>query len=314
LSNIKNRLIYGLLILLYTASLFGQGSKNPFDLQYKEPISNEIIRDSLETNRESPLNTATRTQVKSTNPFDIINETPVVASPSRLQNPENTVINKKESKRHIGFLFWVFFGLLLVFSSIYGISRTRLGQVYNSFLNENFLRQAHRYNQGNFSLVYLLLYILAIINIAIFVYLMGIHFGANLPDTFLFLLQLIGLVLLLFGGKHLILWLMGAIFPVNKEISLYSFTMMVFGILLGIFLFLLNITIAYAPNTIARLSVYLALGAIIAIYLFRIVRGLSIGSKHLVLHKFHFFIYLCTVEILPGIILLKVIRNYLEIF
>jgi len=301
-------------MLLYTTSLFGQSS-NPFDLQYKEPIGDVTTKDSLNIYRQSPLNTPALLEEKPTNPFDIINETPVTASPSRLQVPENTVINRKPAiNKNIGFLFWVFFGILLVFSSIFGISKTRLGQVYNSFLNENFLRQAHRYNQGNFSLVYVFLYILAIINIAIFVYLMGNHFGSNLPSNFLFLLQLVGMVLILFGGKHLLLWLMGAIFPVNKEISLYSFTIMIFGILLGILLFLLNITIAYAPSVIAGLSVYLALGAIIAIYLFRIVRGLSIGSKYLVLHKFHFFIYLCTVEILPVIVLLKVIRNYLEIF
>jgi len=275
-------------MLLFTVSLLGQASKNPFDLQYKEPAKRVTSsKDSLDSSL--PVGT----ENTSTNPFDIINETPVTASPSRLQVPEHTVINREQvAYRNSGFLFWVFFGILLVFSSVFGISKTRLGQVYNSFLNENFLRQAHRYNQGNFSLVYLLLYILSIINVAIFAYLMGTHFGANLPDNFLFLLQLIVMVLFLFASKHLILWLMGAIFPVKKEISLYSFTIMIFGILLGILLFLLNITIAYAPNSVVKLSVYLAVGVIIAIYLFRIVRGLSIGSKYLVLHKFYFFIYL----------------------
>lgn len=302
-------------MLFYTLAVLGQSSTNPFDLEYKESDAPQTItteniqQDSLNTSASVPF-----IEEKPINPFDISNEKTVVATPSRINLPDNTIIKKGPTDKRTGFLFWVFFGLLLIFSSIYGISKVRLGQVYNSFLNENFLRQSHRYNQGNFSVVYLLLYILAIINFAVLLYLIANYFGANLPNDFFFLLKLIGIVLALFGGKHLVLSLVGAIFPVNKEISLYSFTIMIFGILLGMLVFILNIIIAYGPESIVKLSVYSALGAIIAIYLFRTIRGLSIGSKYLVLHKFHFFIYLCTVEILPVVILIKVIRNYLEIF
>ena len=121
---------------------------------------------------------------------------------------------------------------------------------------------------------------------------------------------MVGIVCLIFIGKHLLLFIVGYIFPIQKELGLYNFTIMVFGIISGLLLLPINIVIAYVPMEIGKVVVYLSLGAIIAIYLFRIIRGLSIGSKYLVLHKFHFFIYLCTVEILPVIVLLKILDNY----
>jgi len=252
---------------------------------------------------------------KPSNPFDIIKEAPVIVIPSAKSNiKENTSKSTKTPSRKLEFMFWVLSGLLIIFASVFGVSRNRLSQIYNSFLNENFLRQTHRYNDGSFSLVYIFLYLLAFASIAIFIFLSAAHFNANFPNKFFFLLQLFGGVTLLFFGKHLLLQIIGYIFPLKKEMSLYSFTIMIFGILVGLLLFPLNAVIAYAPVAAGKIAVYLALGAILAIYLFRTIRGLSIGSKHLVLHKFHFFVYLCTVEILPVVVLIKMISVYVDKF
>jgi hypothetical protein len=82
---------------------------------------------------------------------------------------------------------------------------------------------------------------------------------------------------------------------------------MLFNILLGLVLLPINILVGFAPESISKMAVYLGLGAILAIYGFRYLRGLSLGSRYLILHKFHFLLYLCAVEILPFIFLLKII-------
>ncbi len=329
--------------MLIGFSLMGQGSKNPFDLKYKKPqtevktnvvldtqeqVINAIDEDSLvmiaippSQNSPSEMGQASDTTrlIGSTNiaenPFNIIRvpskELNAKINSPKITEPSEEQVQEKDSiLKDSGFMFWVLLGILLVFTSIFGAARGKLSQISSSFLNENFLRQTHRSNQGSFSFLYIFLYILALINIAIFAYLLGKFFNWERPNSILLLAKIVGIVSLIFIGKHVLLSLVGYIFPVHKELSLYNFTIMIFGIILGLFLFPINIVIAYAPMAVGKGVVYLSLGAIIAIYVFRMIRGLSIGSKYLVLHKFHFFIYLCTVEILPVIVLLKILDNY----
>ncbi len=327
--------------MLSGLSVIGQASKNPFDLTYKKPqadtkIRTNVLSDSLHQsihidstamvatspealpshlNQSAPTTDPSRPIGSKTNPFDII-RAPIADSDSKINAPkvtqsiEEDIQEEDNFLKDRGFMFWVLFGLLLVFSSIFGAAKGILNQISSSFLNENFLRQTHRSSQNNFSSIYIILYTLALLNVAIFIYLLCDHFDWERPNSILFLLKMAGVVGLIFIGKHLLLSIVGYIFPIQKELSLYNFTIMVFGILIGLLLLPINIVIAFAPIAIGKVIVYLALGAIIAIYLFRIIRGLSIGSKYLVLHKFHFFIYLCTVEILPVIVLLKILDNY----
>lgn len=330
--------------MLSGVTVFGQVSKNPFDLKYKKPPTETKIRTNLVpdsqlqsinidstaviTTAQSELpsviiqsnDTLSLVEGKSStrNPFDII-KTPIndtdsnITAPKVIESEEGIIQDEDTLLKDSGFMFWVLLGVLLVFTSLFGAAKGKLNQISSSFFNENFLRQTYRSNQGNFSFLYILLYILALINGAIFVYLLSDYFNWERPTSILFLVKTVCVVCVVFIGKHLLLSIVGFIFPIQKELGLYNFTIMVFGIILGLFLFPINIVIAYAPIPVGKVVVYLALGAIIAIYLFRMIRGLSIGSKYLVLHKFHFFIYLCTVEILPIIILIKILDNYIGI-
>ena len=109
----------------------------------------------------------------------------------------------------------------------------------------------------------------------------------------------------LFFLKHFVIKFLGWVFPIQKETSIYSMTITIFGIILSIILFAANVTIAYAPPQIISTIIYLSFIIIGIVYFFRSIRGLSIASKFLNRNKFHFFIYLCAVEIAPVLILWK---------
>jgi len=296
------------LLLLIGSSLSAQTSANPFDLKHRQPI--EETPAPTDSSTQSAISTSA--VEKPVNPFDLAAKPikkPTKASPQ--DKKQNPVQEGKDT--NLGFLFWVLLAVLLMFTSVFRISRDRISKMYNSFLNENFMRQTHRMNQGRFSLIYIILYAFAFVNLGIFTFLSLQLFDIPIPSTFQMLLLFIGLVAIILLTKHTLLSLVGYIFPVDKEISLYSFTIMVFWTLIGIFLLPLNIIIAYAPTIVGKFVVYGAVGAIIAIYLFRAVRGFSIGSKYLMSNTFHFFIYLCTVEILPVVVLLKLIQSYANV-
>src|SRR5690606_10647559 len=99
------------------------------------------------------------------------------------------------------------------------------------------------------------------------------------------------------------------IFPVQKEIKLYSFSLVIFSSILGLALVPFNIVVAFASENFVEMALYGGLVLILAITLFCILRGLFLASKYLALHKFHFFMYLCTVEIAPVVIVIKLLLS-----
>jgi len=101
----------------------------------------------------------------------------------------------------------------------------------------------------------------------------------------------------------------GAIFPVEKEAASYSFTMIAFGILLSLFLVAVNVFVAYGPAHLIQTTIYMAFGVIGLVYAFRSLRGLIIANNFLAANKFHFFLYLCAVEIAPVLVLVKLVRD-----
>jgi hypothetical protein len=110
--------------------------------------------------------------------------------------------------------------------------------------------------------------------------------------------------------KHLLLAIIGYVFPVEKETSRYSFTIMVFAIVLGLFLTIGTVILAYAPAEYHRLIIYICLGTLLAVYLLRSFRGLFIANRFIFNYQFHFLSYICAVEIGPALCLFKYLTDF----
>ena len=282
---------YCLFLLFFTVSkgLVAQYNSNPFELNYR--------RDSISVSANKYPSSS-----QFLNPFDVVDQIIV-----RDEHPRREIEEEPTDETNSDFLFWVFLFLLLFFTTVISLSRKRLEQIYKAFINDNFLRKVYRSNQVSISLSHLLLYLFFFFNLGLFLFLLLPHLDISLPPTFTYLIYMVLGVIAVFLIKHLILWIVGSIFPIHKEIGLYAFTIIVFSILLGIVLLPINILVAFAPISIAQLAIYGGLGAILATYGFRSLRGVSIGSKYFLSHSFHFLLYLCAVEILPVIILTKIL-------
>lgn len=103
------------------------------------------------------------------------------------------------------------------------------------------------------------------------------------------------------------MWLLGALFPVSKESSLYSYIILVFNILLGLLIVPVNLMLAYGPEAMYSLVLYMGIGAIVLFYVMRTLRGLSISIFLIGQGIVPFFIYLCTAEIAPVLVMIRAI-------
>lgn len=272
---------------------FGWQASNPFELEYRIP------NDSLQYEVQ-----------KTGNPFDVYKVQP--KKPIE-KNQISTLTQQKKplsANSNRQFLFWTIIGILVLLSFLVTIDRSVFTTIYKAFTNQNFLNLIHREQKTLLSLPLFILYFIFIVNLALFIALVLIKFSSLYHTvTFNLLSWLILAISIVFILKHLILRLLSYLIPKTKEIRVYSFTIVIFNIIAGLSLVPINILVGFGPEVIANLLIYIGLGIIGLCYLYRALRSLFLANKFILFHKFHFFIYLCTVEIAPMLILTKFILN-----
>jgi cytoskeletal protein RodZ len=242
---------------------------------------------------------------KSDNPFDILRDGAKTDS-AKASGAKSS--NATTGNDPIRLVFWLWLGVSLLLAFVSITSGHIISQVYRSLASDSSLRLIYKGYSGWGNFAYITLYFICWMNVAIFAYLM-LHrykggFGMSSGKTFLICFTGVALFFLI---KHLFLYILSTVFPLEKEIKLYNFIVMGAGILTGLALTPLNIFMAYSPTGLSSIFMYLAIAAIFVIFLLRALRGLFVGASYLSTHPFHFLLYLCTAEIAPLAVLAKLV-------
>lgn len=268
---------------------------NPFDLGGSTTIPVDKISPSEETDSSKNITSIPETK-------EIASEKKSFWSFKSTVSPQTDIVNFRK------FFNPVMIVMLLIFTILMTLFRSIFGKTYRAFLNDNILSILYRERGSILISPYSILYLMFLINAGIFVFLLTHHFQFSPFENRLYNLILsIGVVFALFLAKHWVLQILAYVFPIEKEMQLYNFTIVVFGIMIGILLIPANILIAYAPASLTSIIIYSTLGLIGLVYLFRSLRGVFLANKFVLFHKFHFLLYICTVELAPVFILLKLL-------
>lgn len=250
----------------------------------------------------------------SANPFDILRGTNTQIDSTALANQKlidplsaaPSLLNKQTYSKN--FLFWIFLLTLILMAFVVSSTRAAVQNAYQALLSDNALRQIHRQQIGWGNFGQFALYGLSWLNMGIFVFLMYYRYVGQSPyGQFATFMLCLGGVSLVFLIKHAILFVIGYVFPIAKEIKLYNYIIIIGGIFLSLVLLPLNIFIAYSPDSLKELFIYGAFGIIGLVYLMRSLRSLSVARPYMLTNQFHFLLYLCAVEIAPIMILIKCI-------
>jgi hypothetical protein len=288
------RLIFFLFLALFTAPDLGaQDSGNPFELTF---------RLSEEPAEEGP-----------TNPFDLMpHQVPGAAEEFTAAIQTQTLPIDQLRERppmKTSTLFIILVGALIFFTFAVGSNRAAVGRAWRSFLNDNSLTIAQRDATGLAgNTPYYMLYINFLINAGIFAFLIVQSLSNSAFNNAWFLVLCIGLSIMVFLSKHILLFFVQLLFPVQKEVQRYNFLITVFNCVLGLFLVPFNFLIAFLLEY-KDFLVFWAIGLAIIFYGYRTLRAMIMGSKFLSGNQFHFLLYLCTVEIAPLMVFIKFIMN-----
>lgn len=303
----KREFIVLLIFMMLSWMSFSQGGDNPFDIAERAD-STRILEIP---GRENPFDLIHRSQNpgEDYNPFDVNKQFNQNANRLEQMSPDQKKI-PRDNQELANFNFFLYSGILILFTFLFTIYRTLIRQIYRAFLNENILKLLHREQIHFVKIPYLIWYVFFFISLSAFIIQAGIisTFSNELLLWKNFFWLLLG-VSALFLLKHIVLLTIGLVFPLDKEMGVYSFTIIVFSIILGLFLLPVNLLIAFGPEGWQQPMIILGFLIILFSYGFRTLRVLILTSGKWSTNFFHFFTYLCTVEIAPVIVLFKLLMG-----
>lgn len=206
-----------------------------------------------------------------------------------------------------GILFLSF----LLFVWLYAAYFKHLNNTIKGFFINRFANQLSRdeFSYGNRVTVFLS--VLFVLTMTLFIsQTFQFYYGlGGITSNFFRLNLLIGTVLILaYFTKFIVVNFTGYIFQKSKAASEYILTIFLFCNTLGLFMLPVALCIAFVKQISPKVFIYLGL-LIIGIFLFtRIIKGLVIWLNGLRGSAFYLFLYLCTLEILPFIIIVKCVN------
>lgn len=224
---------------------------------------------------------------------------------NKKQNSSN--IRLHLSSEHNDLLFYFFLGLL----TLLGIVRTGFPkyskQITHFLLQPNLRRKQSKESLNIENIIPSLLFnFLFVLSTSLFVgQLIDKQIkGASFWLIFLYCAFAITVIYLI---KYIVIKLSGWLFNAPIAASTYNYVVSSINKLIGIVLIPLTIFIAYAGNS-ATSSFYSLAGILVGcLFLYRYIASFMLIRGSLNVNAFHFFLYLCAVEIIPLLITYKVI-------
>lgn len=212
----------------------------------------------------------------------------------------NTTDARGAISKNAWFVIYIF--LFLLAAIAINFNRSYPASLLKATYNQNQLRILFKdASKGNHMIVFSILYFLFVINAGIFIYQTFQIFQIAPLSLLVALLIVVGIYLV----RHLVLYLMGKIFPMEKETMFFNYTIGIHNLTAGLGLMVINILLSFVDSASGKTLIIIGLCLIGLLYAMRQVRGLLNNLPIIVSRKLHFIIYLCAVEIAPWMLLVR---------
>lgn len=249
--------------------------------------------------------------------FGNINDTTkIISSFEALLDSSREISFDIRQKRKTDMPYWIFYVMMLPLLSFVYVRLNfynYLQDLIRSFFNITIAQQFYREQEPALTLSALLLNLNFVLAFAMYLYLLAgfyqLNFSVGGIELWLILCLLVTIVYTL---KYFFLSVITFFFPIANEVNFYKFNVFLFNKITGIVLIFIVFVIAFAKIFLIKIMIVFSLILISGIFLYRFFRGLSIARDYLLFNKVHFFLYLCTFEIAPVVILIKLMMNWIK--
>jgi hypothetical protein len=118
------------------------------------------------------------------------------------------------------------------------------------------------------------------------------------------------LLFIIYLGKYIFLAFSGWVFNVPDATSAYTFIVFLVNKVLGIVLIPFVLLITFSPLPIKQVAITISAAVILVLFLYRYLISFGVISSNLKVSALHFFLYLCAVELLPLVLIYKLLVNF----
>ena len=208
---------------------------------------------------------------------------------------------------HKDFLFYALVGLVLLTAIIKQLFPKYFSSVFSLLFQASFRQKQKREQLMQETLPSLLMNILFILGGGLFAALLADYYD-RLPIEFWWLvLYSVTILALVYMFKYGVIQFTGWVFNAKDAASTYSFIVFLINKIVGVILIPMVALLAFSTGQTWDVTFTIARSIIILLLIFRYIISLRVIRGTLDINPFHFFIYLCAVEIMPMLIIYKVL-------
>jgi hypothetical protein len=207
-------------------------------------------------------------------------------------------------------LFYLLVGMILIYGFVNNMYPQYFQKLFSQFSQSSMRMIQNREQLLNNSVASLLLNLCFILSFSLMASLL-IYNRHLLPISFwLVYFYLCLFFTSLYLGKYICLEIAGAIFSTKELVKTYVFVVFMINKVLGILLLPFILILAFAKPIYFPAAIIGAGGLSVLLFLYRYLFSLTSVRNKLHISSFHFFLYLCAFEILPLMILYKLVVQY----
>ncbi|MCB0760970.1 MAG: DUF4271 domain-containing protein [Flavobacteriales bacterium] len=207
-----------------------------------------------------------------------------------------------------GWMIPVFVLCLLGFAWVRVNYGRRVPQLFSNLLNVRLMRQTMREElvlTHRASLVFSSMFVL---QVSLLFYLLNVSWSLQtLPGSGLaFYGKAVVLVILIYTIKLLGIQIVQWVTMSDYSLSEYTYNIFLMNKIMGILLFPILLCTIFVDTASARILLWAAAGVVVILFLYRLIRGMLTAITQGV-SPVYIILYLCTLEILPLLLLFKVV-------
>ncbi len=223
----------------------------------------------------------------------------------------HTILPKIRNKESNDWITSVLIGVLGIVCILNLSYRSRLRQLFNAFTSNRFVGQIVREENVMFQRISIFLSLLFLLVTSLFIFQVGRFYRLPFSSTSSFLNYLVILfaIFCFYLIKIVTFNSLGFLLKIEKEMKEYVFTIFLFNHFVGVALLPFVVLLAFVPG-IPQKWVFLS-GAVffVVAFIVRTLRSYGNVSGSSRFSIFYLFLYLCALEILPLVVVTKLISN-----
>jgi uncharacterized protein DUF4271 len=202
-------------------------------------------------------------------------------------------------------------GILLFTVLLLGLAKAfsvnRFKQVVKSIFSYRISTEIVREEKVFYHRVNILLTIIHILISGLFIYQLGFLIKTTFQEaiTFIFFLKIIGFLIALYVLKYSFARMLAIVFNEQTLASEYIFNISLYNNLQGVLFIPILLILYFTTFNFSSILMYIALPVLGLVLLLRFFRLLVIGNEKSISY-FYIFLYICTLEILPLVVMFKI--------